>query len=252
VIWEVTTSAELAEASLEHHALLFGDGGDDRFELVLAAGTYAGAALSLEDDPGHRGRLDVVVRGPSDGVAVLLQPRLAIEGRRVAVHDLVLRQAPVSGIALRVAATRDVTLDGVALVQMRFRAPAASGTRRHPGGIVLEAAGDRVGATLHRCAFADVAGPAAALAFRGRPGRRFGAARIEDTAFVGVTATPGIAARAVGALTFSGSVRRGAGATPFVVHDDLTTVVWPDEWGEPPEPLGDLEATVARVARGAR
>jgi hypothetical protein len=102
----------------------------EALEVLLSPGDYAGANLRLGDRLAARQR-DIVLRGTDvDNPTVLSGASLAIDGRRVVVENVLLRQRVDHLPAVSIAASESVTVARCAIVDCQVRQP--------PGGRLVE------------------------------------------------------------------------------------------------------------------
>ena len=246
---DVESVSDLKRAADEHRALARGDE-NARLEIVLAPGEYDEPALSLSDPPGRRGRVEVVLRGAGGGASVLRRPRVRISGSRVQARDLVIHKAPRDRIALELAATEEILVDGLAFVDTTFRDLSGRGARRRNGVLVLQPTAEGATAILRETWFA-----------RGRPGERTGlvsvlggAPRFAEVSFsrvgfAGISGGPAVSAHAPAKLTFSQSPLLGDGGDGFLKLYGEDLEVTPPDWGKHSTPIAD--DALDRIAQAA-
>jgi len=122
---------------------------DDRLEVVLAPGTYAGVALSLGD--GLDGRpLDLILRAADPArPPVLRELSVSLSGRRVQLNGLIFDHSRSGAPTLRVVVGAEVTIERCAFVDLASMAP----TDGHLVELVAAGGGGQASASLRDCWF---------------------------------------------------------------------------------------------------
>jgi hypothetical protein len=254
VLVHISSTDDLQAAIDRHQALAYesDDTHPATLELALAPGTYERAHLTLTTDENLARPVSITLRGPDDGVATLVQPRLALAGPRVALRDLVI-EGSASSLGVKLEASEAIEVERVALLDQRARPPARSGTRVPQGAMWLSAKAPEVRAELRDLWIARSRGARDAPLVRvaGASGHRFGDVTFERVGFAAIEALPALGLYS-GRATFTECHWLGEGDGELIVVGPEAQDAGDTAWRERPQALSEqgLEEIIEAIRRG--